>query len=98
MAKQLKFFGLQQHVAQVAKGGQREQQQGKHHSTGNEAGKSDALAEADGAVEQPEAGQAGGREQWEKQGREHKRGVVMVARSPLPNPAHKCASLFASRF
>ena len=69
----LKFLGFEQHVAQVAERGNGEQQQGKHHGTRVEKGvKSDTVEEVDRAIEEPEAGQAGGGQQRNHEGSRHK--------------------------
>jgi hypothetical protein len=56
----LKILGFEQHVAEVAKRGQRKQQQGNHHG---KSGGLDVVEKVNRAAEEPEAGQAGGREE-----------------------------------
>jgi hypothetical protein len=56
----LKILGFEQHVAQVAKRGQRKQQQGNHH--GEKRGL-DVVEKVNRAAEEPESRQAGGTKQ-----------------------------------
>jgi hypothetical protein len=68
----LKILGFEQHVAEVAKRGQRKQQQGNHH--GRKWGL-DVVEKVNRAAKEPEAGQAGGREErGNKEGRHEKKG------------------------
>ncbi|UOQ66490.1 hypothetical protein [Hymenobacter volaticus] len=73
--KKLESFGLEQHVNQVAKHGQRQDKEGNHHEEEPEL---DVVEKLDGFKEEPEASAAGGGKQGNHKSRCHKCQIVDV--------------------